>query len=142
MNKSYTNKFQLLFQVQVWKELILINRFIIVGCSATIVHIVFAWILFSFINLSLLWANFFAYLTAFGISFVGNFYWTFHNPGNPYKALKKFFLISLIAFVINSLILKILSHVSYLSSEIVILTAAGVIPIVTFTASRLWIFKN
>lgn len=142
MNKSCISKFILFFQVQPWKELILINRFIVVGCIATIVHISFAWALINYIQLSSLLANFIAYIMAFGISFTGNFYWTFCNSGNPYKALKRFFFISIIAFIVNSLVLMKLLSTSSLGAEIAIVAAAGIIPVITFIVSKLWIYKD
>jgi putative flippase GtrA len=72
---------------------------------------------------------------AFGISFTGNFYWT-------YKALKRFFFISIIAFIVNSLVLMKLLSTSSLGAEIAIVAAAGIIPVITFIVSKLWIYKD
>ncbi|MBH3341405.1 GtrA family protein [Pseudomonas mendocina] len=123
------------------REMIIASRFTLVGITATGVHILVLWLLISHAGLSTLLANLFAFMTAFGISFAGNYIWTFSAPGQPYKAVRRFLLISGTAFVTNSLLLAWLLSTKWLAPIHAALFCAAAIPAITFVASRLWGFN-
>jgi putative flippase GtrA len=123
------------------RELVIAIRFGMVGITATGVHILIVWLLLSQTSLPTLVANMFAFLTAFGISFTGNYLWTFRSPGCPGKAMRRFLVISGSAFAVNTLLLSSLLRSGWLSSTEAATVSAAVIPVITFLASRFWGFK-
>lgn len=90
------------------RELRIAIRFGLVGIVATAVHILVVWALLRQTEITPILANTLAFLTAFGISFTGNYFWTFPSPGSQGQAIRRFFLISVSAFVMNTLLLTFL----------------------------------
>jgi putative flippase GtrA len=123
------------------KEMLTAARFGLVGLLATGIHVFVVWVLQFYTPLHPLLANAFAFLTAFGVSFSGHYVWTFQSPGNPRRAMRRFFLISACAFTINTLVLASLLHMEWLTPFFSTLVAIFVIPLITFLASRSWGFK-
>jgi putative flippase GtrA len=133
------NRFQ---PKRIWQELLTVFRFGIVGVIATAVHVLVVWVLLNYTNLPVLIANAFAFLTAFGVSFSGHYFWTFQNPGNPGRAIRRFLLISTGGFAMNTLFLAAMLRIGWFSPFIAAVVSIAVIPLVTFLASRLWGFRN
>ncbi|KAF1053041.1 MAG: hypothetical protein GAK43_01612 [Stenotrophomonas maltophilia] len=123
------------------RELLLAGRFAIVGVCATALHMLVVWLLLSYTRIDPLLANLLAFLCAFGLSFSGNYLWTFSAPGTPGKAMQRFFLISLCAFIANSALLALLLTQPWLPPRLAALASASVVPGISFLASRLWGFK-
>ena len=123
------------------RELRLASRFGLVGIAATAVHVLVVLLLMQTINLPVLVANLFAFLTAFGVSFAGNYVWTFGSPGRPKTAMSRFFLISAFAFSANSLILYLLTRLQWLPPAEAAVSAAAVVPFISYLASRFWGFR-
>jgi putative flippase GtrA len=122
---------------QIGQELLTIARFGIVGVIATGVHILVVWILLSKTALSPLIANTLAFMTAFGFSFSGHYFWTFQNPGDLGRAVRRFLFISVIGFVVNTVVLTAMLHAGWLSPFVSVVFSLVVVPIVTFVSSRL-----
>lgn len=124
-----------------WREFIIAGRFGMVGAAATAVHITVVWLLVGTGWFPVLAANLVAFLTAFGISFTGNYCWTFSRPGCPRRALARFFLISGSAFTANTVVLAALLRTGWLAPQVAAVASAALIPVITFLASRLWVFR-
>jgi putative flippase GtrA len=127
---------------RLWREAILAVRFGVVGVVATLVHVLAVWILISLMHVSVFPANLVAFLLAFCFSFAGNYLWTFGAPGQPTVAARRFFFISGSAFVTNNALLGALIAREYLPPDLAAVSAAAVIPLITYTASRLWGFGS
>lgn len=121
-------------------EAILASRFALVGVAATLIHVLVVWMLIAKHDVAVFTANIVAFLTAFGVSFSGNYFWTFGTPGRPGRAARRFFFISGTAFVANNALLGALTVMNYLPPDIAAVTAAAAIPPITYGASRLWGF--
>lgn len=124
------------------REAFLIGRFTVVGIAATLTHMLIAWTLTELMRLPPLLANLMAFLTAFAVSFTGHYYWTFRGAGSLQCAIKRLFLISLSAFFINTLLLATLIEAGWMSDSSAVVLAAGVVPAISFLASRYWGFKT
>ena len=122
-------------------ELFRMSRFAIIGILAAIVHIGIALALVRFAGLNPFLANAIAFLTAFLVSFFGQYYWTFRCSGDPRQAMLRFFGLSLSGFVVNNAVLGILLESGALSVYVAMFLAACVIPLFTYLVSRLWIFE-
>ncbi|QJP06768.1 GtrA family protein [Pseudomonas multiresinivorans] len=129
-------------QSRLWRELLIAARFGIVGIGATALHISVAWSLITYMATPALLANLIAFLCAFGLSFGGNYLWTFSTPGSPAKAIRRFFVISLSAFLANSALLATILASGWLSPRLAVVASAAVVPGFTFLASRLWGFRQ
>ena len=129
-------------RARLWHELAVAARFGMVGITATAVHILMVWLLLSETALPPLVANMIAFLTAFGISFAGNYLWTFGSPGNPGKVMRRFLLISVSAFAMNTLLLASLLRAGWFSPTVAAIVSAAVVPAISFVASRLWGFQG
>lgn len=127
---------------RVLKEVLTAARFGVVGIAATALHIGMVWSLLSHTTLPALLANLIAFLCAFGLSFTGNYIWTFSAPGFPGRAMRRFFLISLTAFMANSTLLAAILASGWLSPRLAAVASAAVVPGITFLASRLWGFRR
>lgn len=130
------------FQSRVLKELLIAARFGVIGVAATALHIGLVWTLATHTGLPVLLANLVAFLCAFVLSFTGNYIWTFSAPGSPGQAMRRFFLISLIAFLANSTLLAVILASGWLSPRLAAVASASVVPGITFLASRLWGFRQ
>lgn len=122
-------------------ELLLALRFGLVGIMATATHIAMLWILLTNTLLPVLIANTIAFLSAFGISFMGNYLWTFGAPGSPKKALLRFLVMSISAFMLNSVILGAILRMGLANPLLVAIGSVIVIPAFTLLTSRLWVFN-
>lgn len=123
-------------------ELMLAGRFCFVGLLSTTVHILVVWILLRAREFPPLAANTIAFLLAFGVSFVGHYFWTFRSPGKPSQAALRFFLISACAFAVNTIFLESLLYLNLFAAAVSAVLSAAVVPIITYSASRLWGFLN
>lgn len=108
----------------------------------TLVHIAAVWLLIEKLLIAPLQANLAAFILSFGIGFSGHYFWTFHAPGNPVRAIQRYFITSSAAFTANMLLLSALLENGWLSSSVTAILAAAVIPIINFAVSRLWVFRS
>jgi len=124
------------------REILTAARFGLVGLLSTAVHIAIVWLLLALANMTPMLANTLAFLTAFCISFTGNYLWTFRSPGSPRRAIFRFFIIAVSAFVVNTLVLAFLVHKSWFSPVVSAVLSASLVPGISFFASRLWGFER
>lgn len=123
-------------------EIIIFVRFFIVGAAATLIHISVAALSISQFNLPVFRANLLAFLVAFMFAFSGHFIWTFRSQSHLARSLFRYFTISISAFALNNLVLLTLVNTGVLSDIVSVILAAAVIPLISFTASRLWGFRS
>ncbi len=124
------------------QEVMVFARFFMVGIFATLIHMSVAILLISQFSVAIFVANLIAYLVAFFFAFSGHFIWTFERKANFPRSLVRYFVISIIAFAINNLVLLGLVKKGLFPETFSVVLAAAVIPLVSFTASRLWGFKS
>ena len=129
-------------KIRTWYEKIIANRRNVTNITATLaVHILIVSLLLELTAIPSIASNIFAFLVAFGISFLVNYRWTFDLSVNSDRAIRHFLLISLSAFVINNLLLIFfLRKVSVPPVGAAILSALAV-PAVVFLAGRLWVLR-
>lgn len=128
-------------RAKIRRELLLAGRFALVGIAATLTHMLVVWMLIELTGLPSLLANLMAFLTAFVVSFTGHYHWSFQGAGNPGRAMRRLFLISSSAFLVNTALLASLLKAGWVSASVAAVVAAAVVPMISFLASRFWGFK-
>ena len=117
------------------------SRFALVGIVATCVHISIVWALIEQFGIETLLANLIAFLTAFIVSFTGQYQWTFRSSRNWRSALTRFFPVSSLGFLLNNIVLIIILDLGFMSDAHAAMISACIIPVVTYMAGRFWAFK-
>lgn len=115
-------------------------RFISVGGGATIVHVVAALFLNGVLAIAPLWANCFAFVLAWSVSYWGNWRWTFAAASAHRSAMPRFLALSVCLFGINQAIVYVGTVVlgwPFWASMVLVLL---IIPPLGFLAGRLWAF--
>jgi len=112
----------------------------LVGVAATVIHIGAASTFHNAAHVSPLWANFLAFLTAFGVSYWGNWKWTFSATAGHFKSLPRFFFLSLAGFFANqSLVYLTVVRLQWPFEFSIVLVALTLLAI-GFLISRRWAF--
>ena len=127
-----------------WLETLRAWRFLVVGLVATFSHLSAALLLMSCLELSALLANVLGFVTAFGISFSGNYFWTFrYDDSGPAirQAMFQFLVVSASAFIINNTVLFALITLMGVEEHLAVLLSAIFVPAYTFILSRFWVFR-
>ena len=116
-------------------------RFGIVGILATLVHYGTLTSLLSYAGMGPVPSNFIAYGLAVVVSFVGHHYWTYRARGPVIVSFVKFLSASFAAFLVSTLLLVALLHVQT-PKPIAAFLAVAIVPVITFVAFRLWVFRQ
>lgn len=112
----------------------------VIGVLATIVHIASALALHYFGNVPPLWANFLAFLSAFGVSYWGNWRWTFSAVASHLHALPKYFFLSLAGFLVNQTLVYLTAIQWQWPFVWSVIGVASVLLAIGFFISRFWVF--
>lgn len=127
---------------RLFREAFLAGRFALVGLAATLLHMSVVWTLIDRGSMLPLLANLLAFLTAFCVSFVGHYFWTFGPTGDPARAMRRLFVIAGSAFLVNTIVLAGLLEAAWVVPEVAAVVAAAVVPLISYLASRLWGFRR
>lgn len=117
-------------------------RFGVVGLSAAIIHFSTVIILVQTYHFAPLVANILGFLTAFQFCYWGHRKWTFSDTQTMHRiAFSKLLIVQLINFAMNELLFFIFLSLN-LPYPIALIIVLAVLPIFTFAASKLWVFKD
>jgi putative flippase GtrA len=116
-----------------------VGRFALVGIAATALHLSVAMLLEYVSLLPVIVIHVLAYLTAFSVSFVGHYVYTFKSSRQWQQALVRFLAVSLAVLCLSSLIVK-LCTIAGLASATSLLLAAFSVPALTYLLSRKLVF--
>lgn len=119
-----------------------ICRFIIVGGIATCVHFSLALSLHHFAGLTPLWANFFAFCTAFIVTYLGNYFWAFESSTDHISASLKSLSVSVTGLCLSQLIVWGLTEKAGCPFYLTLFASLLIVPIVTFSLNRYWVFRR
>ncbi|YCM45861.1 GtrA family protein [Verrucomicrobiaceae bacterium 227] len=118
------------------------SRFGFIGLAATALHFLLALILIK-LGIPPLVANFGAFCGAFVLSYLGHAHWSFRDQDHSrHSSLKRFLIISGMAFLINESLFALLLTRTSLPHEsalaLTLMTVAGA----TFLFSKNWAFAS
>jgi len=127
-------------------------RFGVVGLSATLIHVAVFLLLtgVQFSEGSRLdpqVANLLAWMSAFVVSFLGHYHWTFaglQDPGSrsTYQTLLRFLVVSLLGLGLNSGLVLLVVDVLGRPPVVAAVFMATLTPAVSFVISRYWAFRG
>jgi putative flippase GtrA len=117
-----------------------ILRFFAVGGGATLVHVAAALVFNAALGIRPLVANFLAFLVAWGLSYWGNWRWTFRAESAHGRAMPRFFAVSLALFFVNQAIVYVAVERLGWPFWAALSVVVAVVPAAGFAASRLWAF--
>lgn len=120
-----------------------VMRFGIVGVAATMVHMSAAFTLFYIAFIPAVLANALAFLVAWCVSYTGQVGWTFKGRGGGHhKSAPKFFVVSLLGFMLNLIIVWVMADIMKVPFYVAVLSVVVSVPILTFVLSKYWVFKG
>jgi putative flippase GtrA len=89
-----------------------------------------------------MYANIVAFALAFQVSYFGHRYWTFsHTVAEHRAAVPKLLLVSISNFFANEGLFYFFMSTFKLPYTVALLLVLAILPIVTFTFSKFWIFR-
>ena len=127
--------------IDLWRELKKIWKFGAIGFLSTVIHLTLVAGMIFFLGINVLHANFLAFVIAVSVSFFGHYHWTFRSQVAKSRSFIKFLVIAAIAFFVNNTFLVTLLGLEYLTKIQSVMIAVLIIPVITFTLSRLWVFR-
>jgi len=113
----------------------------LVGITATATHYLVAISLVALAELGILTANFLAYCSAVGVSYVGHTKITFQTNISS-KSLLKFCVVSLAALAMSQGLLAGLSALNWFDYKINMLFTVAFVPCVSYLLNKFWVYKN
>ncbi len=119
-----------------------ILRFGMIGVAATLTHLVSALVLNEVLGVSVIWSNFTAFLIAWPISYMGNFFWTFETSATHLKSMPRFVITSLTGLSVSQLIVWFVAGVMGQGLRIALVPALIIVPALSFLMSRYWVFLD
>lgn len=111
-----------------------------VGVAATATHYMVAVASVEILSLTLQIANFFGFIAAFAVSFLGQSYFTFRAKPSS-NMLIKYFALAGFNYLFSASILYFLAEYSSVGHRIALLITVLLIPIFTFIISKKYIFR-
>jgi Predicted membrane protein len=115
--------------------------FIAVGCAAAGVHLGVVVLLVSRLGWAPLTANVAGWLVAFAVSFSGHRLLTFRSQAAPlWRAMRRFFGVSLAGFTVNELTYAALLHLSGLRYDVLLAAILVLVAVMTYLLSSRWAF--
>lgn len=121
-------------------EVSMVMRFASVGAVVTALHLATVLALVTLSDWSSQSANLTAFLLAFFVSFVGHHRVTFRSTRRYYLSLMRFTISAFGAYAASAAVLWGLESFTQISVAISVALAAGVIPVITYSAGRWWVF--
>ncbi len=119
-----------------------VMRFGVVGTLAAAVHFSVVVALVEEFMLNPLYANVFAFLIAFQVSYWGNRYWTFSESTVSHRAaMPKLFAVTFSNLMANQGLFYIFLKIIGLPYMLALFLVLIILPPVTFTLGKLWIFR-
>ena len=124
-------------QGRVWQKLM---RFAVIGGAGTLVHTGVALLLHYQAGVAALTANALAFCSAWAVSYIGNWAWTFDAVSEHQTAVPRYLTISLSCFALNQTLLWLTySHWDW-PMWLALAPSVVAVPIASFAASYLWAF--
>lgn len=111
----------------------------VIGGTAALVHLSIVFLLVNYANFHALFANIFAFLTAFNVSYFGHKHLTFSKlEDQKTLRLPHFFTVAISACAINEALYFLVLHFTHLNYMLALLLVLTCVSIYSFILSRYW----
>jgi putative flippase GtrA len=121
-------------------ELAILMRFASVGLVATLVHLAVSGATLGLAAVSAQVANGAGFAVAFCVSYLGHYHFTFRSDRAHRTSLSRFALVAVTGYAMSALALAALGAVPGLPELARLVLAIGVIPILNYVVSRVWVY--
>lgn len=119
-----------------------VHRFAVVGVVATLVHLIVGSTLIVLGTAPEL-ANTIAFGAAFAFSFMGHHRYSFaQNKAPVQRALQRFTVVAMAAFLLNQSILMVLIHSQHYDRIASLIVSTGCAAVFSFLCARCWAFAS
>ena len=125
-------------KLKLWHRQLL--RFSVVGIIATSTHIIMAVVLLNVLGATLTLVNIGGFFSSLSVTYLGNALWSFESKGEI-KSLLKFSVLCILALTSTIFISQWITQKG-LPAYYGILITAAVIPLISFTVQKFWIFQK
>jgi putative flippase GtrA len=116
-------------------------KFGCVGVLATLTHLGVVALLVT-AGIHPLYANIFAFITAFNVSYLGHRYWTFNKNSSPHvTAITRFLGVAILSFLLNEFLFFLFLKFTALPYLLAIFIVLLIVTPTTFLLSRMWAFR-
>lgn len=122
------------------KEMGRVLRFATVGLVATATHAGMVLLLVEGYGFAPLLANFFAFLLAVLVSFVGHYHWTFSSVNSYRTAFPRFIVIAFLGLGLSQAIMFSAVSLLSLNYRFGLIAVLMLVPGLNFLANRFWTF--
>ena len=117
-------------------------RFGFVGLVATAVHLVSALAYHHLLGLTPLMANACAFMTAWAVSYLGNWRWTFEAVTRHNQSAPRYLAVALAGFGLNQTIIFITTGLWSWPLWLGLIPVVLIVPMANFLASRYWAYRQ
>jgi putative flippase GtrA len=112
------------------------------GIAATLLHLLIAFAAAKAMNLSPYAANATGFASAFAVSYLGHFYWTFGRRAGHRRYLARFLVLSLSGYGLSNLIIWLVVERAGLPFVLALPWIALAVPAFTFLSAKYWAFSD
>jgi len=113
-----------------------------VGVAATLTHFAVGLGLVGAGIATPFYANIIAFLTAFGVSYVGHRRFTFQSTTNHKTALPRFFAVAAGGLILNQIIVYLVVNLLDQSYILALIIVVSIVPVLIYQAGRFWVFRE
>lgn len=117
-------------------------RFGLVGVAATLVHLLVANMVLITCSSSVYLSSLCGFATAFLVSYLGHYYFTFQTKKAHQETLIRFFSIAFGGFLGSYIVLALLARLDLPSETIRLTISILIIPVITYLLAKGWAFKQ
>lgn len=115
-------------------------RFTVVGLVATAMHLFIAIVAYRLLGFGVWSANLSGFLAALSLSYFGHYHFSFSSGRAHMTAMLRFATTALMAYLVNLGAVWLLTSGRVVPESVAMVIGIGLMPIVTFTLSRLWVY--
>lgn len=116
-------------------------KFGCVGVLASLTHLGVVILLVTW-GMHPLYANVFAFVAAFNVSYLGHRYWTFNKRSSPHATtVARFFAVAVFSFLLNESLFFLFLKFTPLPYFLAIFLVLVIVTPATFLLSRIWAFR-
>ncbi|WP_407080057.1 GtrA family protein [Candidatus Venteria ishoeyi] len=117
-------------------------KFAVVGILTTIIYFSMLYCVIEYLRISIIIASSFSYILSIIFNYLSHYHWTFYTTSSHTTALSRFFIMNMIGFLINFVIMHYASVFASHYYLFIQLISIIIITIWNFMLSSFWVYKK